>query len=101
MPLIEDHSILFETLANQWKRETAHLSSAEEMCMNFAYQQIVGMGKSALPMIFEDLKRGPEHWFWALRAITRENPVADEKAGDVPAMSQAWIEWGRAHGHTE
>jgi hypothetical protein len=29
----------------------------------------------------EELQREPDQWFWALEAITRENPVPAEAAG--------------------
>ena len=31
------------------------------------------MGKQALPLIFEELRRKPNHWFWALNAITGQD----------------------------
>jgi hypothetical protein len=37
-------------------------------------------------------------WFWALKAITDVDPVAEENRGDVVAMAKAWIDWGAANG---
>ena len=64
------------------------------MAMHPAYQQIIGMGTPALPLIFQELQREPDHWFWALGAITGENPVPEEDAGDLDAMTDAWLSWG-------
>jgi hypothetical protein len=69
------------------------------MAMLWPYQQIIGMGKDVLPYILEELQREPDHWFWALEAITQENPVAPEAAGRVRQMAEAWIEWGKQRGH--
>ncbi len=85
----------FSELADQWRTETAFTSSVSEMAMNDAYQKIIGMGKAALPLILRELEREPDHWFWALRAITRENPVPPEDMGDVEKMADAWLRLAR------
>jgi hypothetical protein len=89
----------FEALATQWRRETRHLSLMNDIVLNPAYQQIIGMGKPAIALILEDLKQQPEHWFWALRSITGENPIRPEDRGRLLQMTEAWLEWGRQHGY--
>jgi hypothetical protein len=49
------------------------------------------MGTAALPLILDELRREPDHWFWALESITEEHPVPPEDAGRVQAMAAAWI----------
>ncbi len=66
---------LFYTLAINWKNDVKLTSSATEIILNSFYQQIIGMGPVALPMILRELKREPDHWFWALQSISGENPV--------------------------
>jgi hypothetical protein len=68
------------------------------MSMLSSYQRIIGIGWPAVPLIFEELRREPDLWFWALEATTEENPVPPEAAGVVPQMADAWIEWGKRHG---
>ncbi len=85
----------FEELACKWKRETAYLSSLTTIAQHHAYQEIIGMGKAAIPMILRDLEVSHAQWFWALRAITRESPVSPDDRGNVQAMTVAWIEWGK------
>lgn len=85
----------FGMLAEQWRTETAHLSSIEMIAMHPAYQRIIGMGPDALPLILSELSREPEHWFWALYAITGENPVEPKDAGNLAQMAEAWLELGR------
>jgi hypothetical protein len=41
------------------------------------------------------LQREPNQWFWALEAITEENPVPTDAVGNVRLMAQTWIEWGK------
>jgi hypothetical protein len=74
------------------------MANAAQMAMLRPYQQIIGMGWEAVPLILEELRREPDQWFWALEAITDENPVPPEAAGKVRQMAQAWLAWGRTHG---
>ena len=85
----------FDRLAAQWREDCKYSSSLTEMAIHPAYQQIIGMGRDALPLIFEDLQREPDHWFWALCAITGEDPVAPEDKGRLDAMTAAWLAWAR------
>ena len=89
----------FARLVSKWKRETGHLSAVEKISMHPSYQQIIGMGSDALPLIFAELKEEPDHWFWALRAITGADPVPEASRGKVKQMIKLWIAWGRKHGY--
>lgn len=88
----------FQHLAKTWRDECAHLSSVREMVLHPSYQQIVGMGWNALPFILAELERNPEHWFWALRAITGEEPVPPEHRGNVARMAREWLHWAKRKG---
>lgn len=89
----------FQRLTLKWKSERRGSSSTATLAMHPAYQQIIGMGEDAVPLILADLQRGVDHWFWALKAITRENPVPDEDRGNLKKMAAAWLDWGRAKGY--
>ena len=71
----------FERLATDWKHETAHLSSPVMIAEHRAYQEIIGMGKDAIPFILRDLEESPSLWFWALRSIAGESPCVLRIAG--------------------
>jgi hypothetical protein len=88
----------FYHLAEQWKAQSRYLSSLHEMVLHPAYQQIIGMGKEALRFLFQELKRQPDHWFWALHAITGEDPVPPEEKGNLEAMTRRWLGWGVENG---
>jgi hypothetical protein len=88
----------FHELAERWKLETMFLSSTTAMVLNSSYQQIIGMGREALPLILAELSREPNHWFWALRSIVGEDPVPPDARGDVRAMRAAWLNWAREQG---
>lgn len=90
----------FALLAAQWKLERGPSSSVSKLSMHTAYQQIIGMGEAVVPLIMADLEKTPDHWFWALHAITGADPVPKQGQGDLEAMSEAWLKWGREQGYT-
>ena len=100
-PIIETAQIetTFLELAEQWRRKTGMLSVTSKISMHPAYQRIIGIGQPVVPLIMGELERDPDHWFWALSAITGANPVKREQRGRLNQMAQAWIEWGRANGY--
>ena len=63
--------------------------------MHPAYQEIIGMGWEVVSTLLRELESEPDHWFWALSAITGEDPVANGDRGDILEMAQSWLEWGR------
>jgi hypothetical protein len=87
----------FSRLASAWKEQSRYLSNTAQMALLTPYQQIIGMGTDALPLILEELRRDPDQWFWALKAITGEDPVPAEAAGNVRLMADAWVQWGLNH----
>ncbi len=90
----------FLLLKMKWERETAHLSSAAKMAVHPAYQQIIGMGPIVVPFILAELSISPDHWFWALSAITGDDPIRQEHRGRIQKMAEDWIEWGRQQGYS-
>ena len=88
----------FQILRDDWKSKTRHLSNTAQIALIFSYQQIIGMGPDVVPLILRELQKETDHWFWALEAITGENPVSEQDAGEMQATAQAWLEWGQRHG---
>ncbi len=93
-----DLRVRFEALAQRWREETEFHSAASALFMHPAYQEIIGLGPAVLPLMLADLEKTHDHWFWALRAITGENPVPAEERGKVERMAERWVDWGRARG---
>ncbi|MBI2205809.1 MAG: hypothetical protein HYU41_18345 [Candidatus Rokubacteria bacterium] len=83
----------FAELVRRWKRDTALTSSIAKVSMHSAYQEIIGMGARALPLIFEELEQRGGDWFWALRAITGEDPARG--SSDFDEAKRAWLDWWR------
>ena len=92
-------AMTFQELVDEWRSHTAFYSSLIDIVTNPAYQRIIGMGRSAIPLILRELSTQPDHWFWALKAITREDPVPDQDQGDLVKMRTAWLSWGAANGY--
>jgi len=94
-----DIESLFLTLARRWKEERGPSSSTTEIAMCPAYQRIIGLGPRVVPLILRELEREPDHWFWALKALTGEDPVPSTSRGKVREMARLWIEWGQQEGY--
>lgn len=89
----------FRRLADEWKSSTGPSSSAGQSAMHPAYQQIIGLGPAVIPCLLRELQTSLDHWFWALRAVTGEDPTPESARGGFEEMTQAWLEWGREHGY--
>lgn len=96
-------AIEFGFLYEQWQKSRKSIDSiVGDVTLNPFYFQIVGMGPAALPFIFarlrNEIKAGePDHWFPALEAITRVDPVPKEDRGKINKMAAAWLEWWDKH----
>ena len=88
----------FRDLVRTWKLDVGPLSSVTEMAMHPAYQQIIGLGREAVPLLLKELEREPDHWFWALKAITGVDPVEPVQRGRLENMAKAWLHWARKQG---
>ena len=89
----------FYNLTATWKIGTSTVSSSTIIAMHPAYQEIIGMGKLALPYIFKELRLNPDHWFWALKSITAEDPVKPGDRGNIKKMSKIWLNWAQENGY--
>lgn len=88
----------FRILASRWHKETAHLSVVSARAAHPAYQEIIEMGKPALPFILKALQKNPDHhWFWALHTISGEDP--GKKGSNFSQARQAWLRWGKQKGY--
>jgi hypothetical protein len=93
-----DNWFRFQALAEQWRNARGARSSITEAAMIPAYQKIIGMGEAVVPLILAQLKSegdDPDQWFWALRAITGQNPVKPEDQGNFQKMAEAWLQWAQ------
>ncbi|HUS58396.1 MAG TPA: hypothetical protein VM141_07070 [Planctomycetota bacterium] len=86
----------FKKLVREWHSKTAFAATIVDIATAPPYQMIIGMGPDAIPLILKELKKEPDHWFWALKAITGgEDPVPESDRGNMVKMRRAWINWGK------
>lgn len=88
----------FRSLSEEWRQATRFQSSVRHITNHLAYRAIVQLGEEVLPLILRELRRRPEPWFAALREITGADPVRPEHRGNMRAIAETWLRWGRDHG---
>lgn len=87
----------FTALAEEWRRETKFSSSVDDKVLHSAYQSIIAMGRSAVPLVLEELECRRGHWFWALHFMTGVDPVP--KGANIEVARDAWLKWGKQEGY--
>lgn len=92
---LNDTESKFKTLKQRWLDETAYLSDPNAIYENPNYLEIIDLGASALPYIFEDLKQSNNDWFIALHKIIGINPIKDEHAGKFQLIKNDWLNWSK------
>ena len=83
----------FSALAKSWRDETAHSSLLRDRVTHPAYLEIIGLGEKVIPLIIERLEKKENHWFPALRAIARQNPIPN--GSTFPDAVKLWKKWLR------
>lgn len=86
--------VFFDCLS-KWKGDTEFSSSMTDIVLHPSYQRIIGLGPDVVPYILQELEANGGHWFWALQALTGEDPVPEEDRGRIRKMTDAWLDWGR------
>ncbi|OFW43602.1 MAG: hypothetical protein A3J29_18815 [Acidobacteria bacterium RIFCSPLOWO2_12_FULL_67_14b] len=97
-----DSWLRFRGLVAQWKAHCGAMSSVSESVLFPAYQNIIGMGETAVPFLLRQLADegdDPDQWFWALKAITGADPVNEDDLGNNLLMARSWFEWGISMGY--
>ncbi len=89
----------FTKLVATWKAARGHSSSINAWVKLPAYRAIIDLGPAVVPLLLQELEREPDHWFWALKELSGENPVTAESRGNVVEMAKCWIQWGKAKGY--
>jgi hypothetical protein len=89
----------FASLADEWRQGRGPSSSMARLAAHPAYQKIIHLGAKAIPFILRELELRPAQWFWALREITKQDPVSDADRGNLERSAAAWLKWGRTHGY--
>jgi hypothetical protein len=88
----------FYDLADEWSRETMHISSASDLINDKRYQEIIGLGWDVVPSLLKDLQTNKRFWFPALAAITGVRPFDPSEINNPRRMTEAWVKWGKWKG---
>lgn len=89
---ITEPRVTFRELADQWKQATEDYSVIGKRYRHPAYKSILDMQHRAVPMILNELRREPDHWFAALEQLTGKNPARQAKT--FYEAVDLWIAWG-------
>ena len=100
LPPCTGAELRFNRLKKEWIKRTEKLSNLAQIILDPAYQQIIAMGKEALPLILRSLEAETDHWFWALKIINDNEDVA-EGAETLATATAAWLRWGREKGYLD
>ncbi|MEB3232093.1 MAG: hypothetical protein VKJ64_13880 [Leptolyngbyaceae bacterium] len=95
----DDIERIFNNLVQLVIQETRSESSTLKIATHPAYQQIIGLGQPAIPLLLRELERKSGRWFWALKAISRIDPVEPSDRGKTRKMIDAWMQWGIEAGY--
>ena len=94
----QDLAARFHELADRWEDESMFLSNSGHALALPSYDAIVKLGDQAVPLILKRMQTQGGHWYHALHDITKADPVNPADHGNVAAIQQAWLRWGRDHG---
>lgn len=90
---------IFNDLVEKHREEAKYISSSSQIAMSPSYQKIIGLGEPAIPLLLKELERKSGRWFWALKSITRVDPVPAGMKGNTKQMIKAWLDWGKENGY--
>ncbi len=89
-----------QRLLTTWRREVAVISSSTIRTAHPAYRELIALGTAALPYLFRDLEQTNDgHLSRALVEITGARPIPVELRGQVRAIAESWLKWGRENGY--
>jgi len=87
----------FLDLTRCWREETRFLSDVNKIMEHPAYREIIRLGRLAVPFIIDDMAHGGCFWSTALTAITGEDLVPEDDAGNCAAIAEHWTNWYQHH----
>jgi hypothetical protein len=89
----------FQRLLAAWNVDTMYLSDSQRIREHPAFQEIIRMGKVAVPLILRELEKQKDVLVWALPIITGADPLPPSERHSVGNMCAAWLHWGRENGY--
>jgi hypothetical protein len=88
----------FFALLNQWRNATRHESNLRIILEDDSFISLVGLGRTIIRLMLEELRREPSLLVFALEDILNFRPYDDIVEGNIGAMTRAWLNWAGACG---
>jgi len=92
----------FDELKKEWKENTIIHSNFYLMFHDPSYQAIIALDRPVLPLLFEELQREPDWWFYAIEEITGESPEVEDMKRmlgyDLLHLTDMFLKWGKTKG---
>lgn len=83
---------VFDWLHAQWDKDMYFDSSATNAVSHPAYQVIIALGPSMIPLILDKVRSGENHWSKALSVLTGSQPSAKDKL-NTKTLREFWLNW--------
>lgn len=80
----------FQYLYESWRAQTKFMSSPESIITNSNFQSIVKMGRSAVPLILDEISAEPSTLVWALNIIYKHK-ISDNPKTTIPEACRLWL----------
>ena len=90
----------FYAVLRRWKSETQFISDPDMITSHPSFTALVDNAILVTPLIIEELRDHPSLLVWVLDDAFDETPYSPSDAGDIRAMSDAWIAWAERNGRT-
>ena len=87
-------------LRDKWLAETQFTSSGSNIISNSSYRAIIDLGPQVVPLIFDELRKETNHWFFALSELTGYTPTLTGRT-NMERMRLAWLGWADANGYLQ
>lgn len=84
----------FRRLTKQMEGRLGPTSRLREWLFSEEYVAIVGLGPRVVPHLLVDLRKHVRPWFFALRALTRQDPTVGVSPGNFEELARHWVAWG-------
>lgn len=86
----------FDTLADQWAAHCQSVmlsSNINDYLDHPTYDQLIALGKPAIPYIIERYKRDDLPWGFVLDDITGLRIIENRQRFSPPQVKKRWLEW--------
>lgn len=95
MGTVDADRLKFDHLFSEWERETMFAANVPMMTWHPNFNQIVGMGETAAPFLYEKLVAGSSitgigAMLWD---IFQDGPNATHIAGKTDKLRELWLTW--------